>query len=99
MAPVRSYWTGCWTGGRQGYLLAQELGGELDGILANAPAMYWTRFQTAQMWGQIAMKELAGGPISAAKLAQAGTSSVAACDSAASVIDGVIVEHHTCHFN
>src|ERR1700687_4506636 len=69
MAPAYNYWNGCSTGGRQGYLLAQELGGELDGILASAPAIYWTRFQTAQMFGQIAMKELAGGPISAAKLA------------------------------
>ena len=33
-----NYWNGCSTGGRQGYLLAQELGDELEGILANAPA-------------------------------------------------------------
>jgi hypothetical protein len=39
-APVRNYWNGCSTGGRQGYLLAQELGEELDGILANSPAIY-----------------------------------------------------------
>ncbi len=98
-APVYNYWNGCSTGGRQGYLLAQELGGELDGILANAPAMYWTRFQTAQMWGQIAMKELAGGPVSAAKLAQAGASAVAACDAADGVIDGVIDDPRSCHFS
>jgi len=47
MKPVYNYWNGCSTGGRQGYLLAQELGSELDGILAAAPAIYWTRFQTA----------------------------------------------------
>jgi hypothetical protein len=75
-----NYWNGCSTGGRQGYLLAQELGGELEGILADAPAIYWTRFQTAQIWGQIAMKEMTGGPISAAKLAQTRASAVAACD-------------------
>ena len=34
-------------------LLAQELGNQLDGVLANAPAMYWTRFQTAQMWDSL----------------------------------------------
>src|SRR5262249_28681717 len=44
MAPVYNYWNGCSTGGRQGYLLAQELGKELQGILANAPAIYWTGF-------------------------------------------------------
>ncbi len=99
MAPAYNYWNGCSTGGRQGYLLAQELGGEVDGILANAPAIYWTRFQTAQMWGEIAMKELAGGPISAAKLAQARASAVAACDAADGIVDGVIDDPRTCHFS
>ena len=33
--PLYNYWNGCSTGGRQGYLLAQELGNELDGILAS----------------------------------------------------------------
>ena len=35
--PAYNYWNGCSTGGRQGYVLAQELPNELDGILANAP--------------------------------------------------------------
>lgn len=98
-APAYNYWNGCSTGGRQGYVLAQELPGELDGILANAPAMYWTRFQTAQMWGQIVMRELTGGPIAAAKLAQATASAVAACDAADGVSDGVIDEPRQCTFS
>lgn len=97
--PAYNYWNGCSTGGRQGYLLAQELGTELDGILANAPAIYWTRFQTAQMWGQIVMRELLGGPISAAKLNQATTSAVAACDAADGVTDGLIDDPRTCTFS
>jgi hypothetical protein len=99
MAPVYNYWNGCSTGGRQGYLLAQELGKELDGILANAPAIYWTRFQTAQMWGQIAMKDLVGAPIDGAKLNQASASAVLACDAADGVTDGVIDDPRTCHFS
>jgi len=97
--PAYNYWNGCSTGGRQGYVLAQELGRELDGILANAPAMYWTRFQTAQMWGQIAMKDLAGGPIAAAKLNQATASAIAACDGQDGVVDGVIDEPRACTFS
>jgi hypothetical protein len=97
--PAYDYWNGCSTGGRQGYLLAQELGGELDGILANAPAIYWTRFQTAQMWGQIVMKDLVGGPIAAAKLNQATASAVAACDAADGVVDGLIDDPRTCRFS
>ena len=96
MKPLYNYWNGCSTGGRQGYLLAQELGTELDGILANAPAIYWTRFQTAQMWGQIVMRELVGGPIADAKLKQATASAVLACDANDGVIDGVIDDPRTC---
>jgi hypothetical protein len=97
--PAYNYWNGCSTGGRQGYLLAQELGKELDGVLANAPAIYWTRFQTAQMWGQIVMKDLVGGPIPAAKLGQATASAVAACDAADGVTDGVVDDPRTCKFS
>jgi hypothetical protein len=97
--PSYNYWNGCSTGGRQGYLLAQELPTELDGILANAPAMYWTRFQIAQMWGQIAMKDLVGAPIAAAKLNQATTSAVAACDALDGVVDGLIDDPRRCTFS
>jgi hypothetical protein len=97
--PAYNYWNGCSTGGRQGYLLAQELGSELDGILANAPAIYWTRFQTAQMWGQVVMRELLGGPIAPAKLNQATASAIAACDAADGVADGVIDDPRTCKFS
>ena len=99
MKPAYNYWNGCSTGGRQGYVLAQELGTELDGILANAPAIYWTRFQTAQMWGQIVMKDLVGAPISSAKFAQTTASAVAACDAADGVTDGIIDEPRTCSFS
>ena len=97
--PAYNYWNGCSTGGRQGYVLAQELPGELDGILANAPAIYWTRFQTAQMWGQIVMRDTLGAPISAAKLNQATASAIAACDAKDGVVDGIIDDPRTCTFS
>lgn len=97
--PAFNYWNGCSTGGREGYLLAQELGDELNGILADAPAIYLTRFHTAQMWGQIVMKSLVGGPIAPAKLAQARASAVAACDAADGVTDGIIDDPRTCRFD
>ena len=99
MKPAYNYWNGCSTGGRQGYLLAQELPKELDGILANAPAIYWTRFQTAQMWGQIAMKDLVGTVVSSAKIDQTNASAVAACDAADGVTDGIIDDPRTCKFD
>jgi hypothetical protein len=102
-APQFNYWNGCSTGGRQGYLLAQELGNELDGIIANAPAMFWTRFQTAQMWGQLAMHDLAGelppASIPTAKLQAVQQSAIAACDAKDGVVDGIIDDPRVCHFN
>src|SRR6516164_6930997 len=80
MAPLYNYWNGCSTGGHQGYALAQTLAGELNGILANAPAMYWTRFQTAQMWGQIAMYDIAKQVITGPKLAAVQNAAIKACD-------------------
>src|SRR5262249_48056472 len=97
--PSYNYWNGCSTGGRQGYLLAQELGDELDGILANAPAIYWTRFQTAQMWGQIVMKDLTGGPIPVPKLNYATSKATAACDANDGVTDGIIDDPRTCTYS
>jgi hypothetical protein len=97
--PFYNYWNGCSTGGHQGYALAQTLAGELDGILANAPAMYWTRFQTAQMWGQIAMFDIAQEVIPAAKLAAVQNAAIAACDKNDGVADGIIDDPRTCTFN
>ena len=98
-APVYNYWNGCSTGGHQGYALAQTLAGELDGILANAPAMYWTRFQTAQMWGQIAMFDIAQEVIPGGKLAAVQNAAIAACDKNDGVQDGIIDDPRTCTFN
>jgi Tannase and feruloyl esterase len=96
--PAYDYWNGCSTGGRQGYLLAQEMPDALNGIVADSPAIYWTRFQTAQMWGEIVMKQLVGHPIALPKLEQAQKSAVAACDSADGLTDGIIDDPRTCHF-
>jgi hypothetical protein len=97
--PLYNYWNGCSTGGHQGMALAQTLAGELDGILASAPAMYWTRFQTAQMWGQIAMFDIAHEVIAGAKLAVVQDAAIAACDANDGVLDGIIDDPRTCTFN
>jgi hypothetical protein len=101
--PSYNYWNGCSTGGRQGYLLAQELGNQLDGVLASAPAMYWTRFQTAQMWGELAMSQQAGevppGAIPPVKLVAIQKAAIAACDANDGVVDGIIDDPRICHFN
>ena len=98
-APLYNYWNGCSTGGHQGMDLAQNFAGEVQGILASAPAMYWTRFATAQQWGQIAMYDIAEEVIPAGKLAAVQNAAIAACDGNDGVLDGIIDDPRTCTFN
>jgi len=77
--PRFSYWTGCSTGGRQGWIMAQRHPEEYDGLLTGAPAFNWDRFIPAELWGEVAMKQEVGAPISPAKLTAVTTAAVAAC--------------------
>jgi pimeloyl-ACP methyl ester carboxylesterase len=97
--PVRSYWYGCSTGGRQGLMMAQRYPNDYDAILAGAPAIQWDRFQAYQIWPQVAMRYDAGGPISAAKRQLATSRAVAACDAADGVTDGVIPDPRQCTYD
>ncbi|WP_341890704.1 tannase/feruloyl esterase family alpha/beta hydrolase [Variovorax sp. YR752] len=97
--PVRSYWYGCSTGGRQGLMMAQRYPEAYDAILAGAPAIHWDRFQTYQIWPQMAMKYEAGGPMSAAKQALVTARAVAACDADDGVTDGVIDDPRRCSYD
>jgi hypothetical protein len=77
--PAFSYWTGCSTGGRQGWIEAQRHPKDYDGILDGAPAMNWDRFIPAELWPQIVMHEEVGSPIAASKLSAATGAAIAAC--------------------
>jgi hypothetical protein len=93
-----TYWNGCSTGGRQGHQQAQRYPDDYDGILAGAPAFNWDRFIPAEQWGEVAMNQEVGAPISSAKLEAAKTASIAACDALDGIKDGVIQDPRACHF-
>ena len=46
-APSRSYFSSCSNGGRQALMEAQRFPADYDGIIAGAPANYWTHLLTS----------------------------------------------------
>jgi hypothetical protein len=97
-APEYSYFNGCSTGGRQGYMEAQRYPTDYDGIAAGSPAINWDRFMVAQMWGELQMN-LAGDFIPQCKFSAANQAAVAACDGLDRVTDGVIGDWQGCTFD
>jgi feruloyl esterase len=96
--PKFSYFNGCSTGGRQGYMEAQRYPTDYDGVAAGSPAINWDRFMVAQMWGEMQMN-LGGDFIPQCKFAAANTAAVAACDGLDGVTDGVIGDWQGCTFD
>jgi pimeloyl-ACP methyl ester carboxylesterase len=97
-APTYSYWQGCSTGGRQGLVAAQKYPDDFDGILAGAPAIYWTKYAIAELWPQVVMNE-AGYYPSICEFAAIRDDAVAACDELDGVKDGVISNLARCKYS
>src|SRR5215472_9524620 len=53
--PKYSYFNGCSTGGRQGLMEAQRYAQDYNGIVSGAPAINWTKFIPAELWGELQM--------------------------------------------
>lgn len=93
-----SYWNGCSTGGRQGYMEAQRHPDDFDGILANAPAINWDRYVPATLWPQVVMNEERDFP--APCVLDAFTqAAVKACDPRDGATDGFLAEPAACTFD
>ncbi|KAL2136236.1 hypothetical protein VTI74DRAFT_4866 [Chaetomium olivicolor] len=97
-APEFSYWNGCSTGGRQGMVAAQRFPGDFDGIVAGAPAIYWTKYVIAELWPQVVMNEAGYWP-SGCEFAAVREDAVAACDELDGVKDGVISNLAKCKYS
>jgi feruloyl esterase len=98
-APQRSYWVGCSSGGKQGLREAQKFPADYDGIVAGAPANYWTHLVTQSVWvAQATLKDPASS-IPREKYAVIHDAALAQCDANDGVRDGVIEDPSRCQFD
>ncbi len=97
--PQRSYFVGCSTGGRQGLMEAQRYPADYDGIVAGAPANFWTRMPAGNLFMASATLKDEATRLPSAKLQALNKAAVAACDSGDGVTDGLIENPQQCRFD
>lgn len=98
-APSRSYFVGCSTGGRQGLIEAQRFPADYDGIVAGAPANYWTHLMAGTLSPATATLKDEATRLSPAKLSALNKGALAACDASDGVSDGLINNPLACKFD
>ena len=97
--PKRSYFANCSNGGRQALMEAQRYPQDYDGILAGAPANYWTHLLTSALWDAQATTLDPDSYIPSSKVPAIARTVVAACDANDGVKDGVLNDPRKCHFD
>jgi hypothetical protein len=95
--PARSYFASCSNGGRQALMEAQRYPQDYDGIVAGAPANYWTRLFSGFAWNAQALSR-PGSQITMAKLQAINKLTIRACDEIDGVKDGLIENQTVCKF-
>ena len=98
-APKRSYFSSCSNGGRQALMEAQRYPEDYDGIIAGAPANYWTYLLSMAASNVLATMKDPASYIPASKLPAIQAAALAACDTLDSVQDGIIENPGQCHFD
>ena len=97
--PKRSYFAGCSDGGREALMEAQRYPEDYDGILAGAPANYWTGLLSLAVVDTQAVTATPASFIPPAKITTIGKAVTAACDKSDNVADGVLNDPRQCHFD
>jgi Tannase and feruloyl esterase len=96
--PKRSYFASCSNGGRQALMEAQKFPADYDGIVAGAPAGFWTHLLVSGMFNMQAIAD-AAAYIPSAKLPAIEQAALTQCDALDGVKDGVIENPMSCKFN
>ena len=99
VAPKWSYFASCSDGGREALMEAQRFPDDYDGIIAGAPANFWTHLLAEGVWNIQATLDNPAGYIPADKLPAISRAVLAACDARDGVKDGILNDPRQCHFN
>jgi feruloyl esterase len=97
--PNYAYWNGCSSGGKQGLKEAQAFPEDYNGIVAGAPANYWTHLTAASVWMGIQNLKDSASYISKEKYLLIHKAAIEACDSVDGLKDGLIDDPRRCHFD
>lgn len=97
--PQRSYFLGCSDGGREALMEAQRYPEDYDGIVAGAPANYWTRLLALAAADTQALTRDPASFIPQPKIATIAAAVNAACDKLDGVQDGILNDPRQCHFD
>lgn len=97
--PQHSYFWGCSNGGRQALMEAQRFPEDYDGILAGAPANFFTHLLTKALADAQATTLDPASYIPSSKLPALARAVNAACDAQDGVTDGILNDPRQCHFD
>src|SRR6202040_230066 len=94
-----SYFASCSNGGRQALMEAQRFPADYDGIIAGAPANYWTHLLTSAVWDAQVTTSDEASYIPSSKLPAIARAVNEACDAQDGVSDGILNDPRKCHFD
>lgn len=94
-----AYFSSCSNGGREALMEAQRYPEDYDGILAGAPANYWTHLLSSALYDAQTTTSDPASYIPTSKIPMIAKAVNAACDANDGVTDGVLDDPRQCHFD
>jgi Tannase and feruloyl esterase len=93
-----SYFSSCSNGGRQGLIEAQRYPEDFDGLIIGAPWNFQSHSNAGFVWDAQALSA-PGAAIPVGMLPVVNAAVLSACDKNDGLVDGVIANPQTCHFD
>jgi feruloyl esterase len=96
---AEDYFFGCSDGGREALMEAERYPEDFNGIVAGAPANFWTHLMTGFAWDEVAMNANPQSKITPQQVHIVEKAAVDQCDAVDGVKDGLIQDPRQCHFD